>query len=118
MEFIYVFCRTTESGTFYANKKIISTRANGQKMYENIFNFVEAANNDGSCSLNKATYSSELCKKLLSIYCPQNGLVYDPFMGTGTTAVACEEMGLSWCGSEISTKQVEYANNRINEKKG
>lgn len=118
VEFIYVFCRATESGTFYANKKIISTRTNGQKMYENIFNFVEAANNDGSCSLNKATYSSELCKKLLNIYCPQNGLVYDPFMGTGTTAVACEEMGLSWCGSEISTKQVEYANNRINEKKG
>lgn len=118
IEFVYVFCRASESGTFYTNKKVISTRANGQKMYENIFNFVEAANNDGSCSLNKATYSSELCEKLLSIYCPPNGFVYDPFMGTGTTAIACEKMGLRWSGSEISSNQVEYANNRINNKKG
>lgn len=118
VEFIYVFCRATEGGNFYTNKKVVSTRANGQKMYENIFNFVEAANNDGPCPLNKATYSTELCKKLLSIYCPLNGIVYDPFMGTGTTAVACEEMGLQWIGSEISANQVEYANNRINKKKG
>lgn len=87
-------------------------------MYENIFNFVEAANNDGPCLLNKATYSSELCEKLLNIYCPPNGFVYDPFMGTGTTAVACEKMDLQWSGSEISVNQVEYANNRINNKKG
>ena len=116
VEFVYVFCRASESGTFYTNKKVTSVRSNGQKMYENIFNFVEAANNDGSCNLNKATYSSELCEKLLTIYCPHNGHVYDPFMGTGTTAVACERLRLQWTGSEISAKQVEYANERI--KKG
>lgn len=39
--------------------------------------------------------------------------VYDPFMGTGTTAVACKELGFSCFGSEISEKQVEYANHRL-----
>lgn len=58
-------------------------------------------------------YSSELCEKLLALYAPNNALVYDPFMGTGTTAVACKRMGLRYIGSEISPKQCEYANNRL-----
>lgn len=46
------------------------------------FNFIEAKNNDGSCPY-KATYSTELCTKLLDIYAPIGSVVYDPFIGTG-----------------------------------
>lgn len=77
--------------------------------------FVEAKNNDGACSYNKATYSSELCEKLLNIYAKPYGVVYDPFIGTGTTAVACKRMGIDCIGSEISKKQVEFAINRLNK---
>ena len=62
---------------------------------------------------NKATYSSDLCKQLLNIYCPKDGIVYDPFMGTGTTAVACKELGLSYIGSELSENQCKWANDRL-----
>ena len=83
-------------------------------MYENIYNFIEAKNHDGPCPYNKATYSSDLCRKLLSIYITKNNaLIYDPFMGTGTTAVACKELGLSCIGSEISQQQCEWAENRL-----
>lgn len=67
-EDVYVFCRKKEFKTFKANKTVSSISKRGQKIYNNIFNFIEAKNNDGSCKLNKATYSSELCEKLLSIY--------------------------------------------------
>ena len=80
--------------------------------------FIEAKNNDGSCPYNKATFSSELCEKLLSLYGRANGWVYDPFMGTGTTAVACKKMGLNCIGSEISENQCEWAKNRIEGMKG
>ena len=70
-------------------KKITKQNNKGQNYYENVYNFIEAPNNDGSCNLNKATYSSELCEKLLNIYANQDSIVYDPFMGTGTTAIAC-----------------------------
>ena len=76
---------------------------------------MEAKNNDGSCSLNKATFSTDLCKQLLSMYAKPNSIVYDSFMGTGTTAVACEEMGFNCIGSELSEAQAKYAENRINE---
>lgn len=111
---VFVFARKEEMGTFFCNKKAVSVRERtGQKMYENVFNFIEAANNDGACKLNKATYSSELCEKLLGIYGCGGMTVYDPFMGTGTTAVACKRLGMNYVGSEISPAQIEFAKERI-----
>lgn len=112
-ESVFVFCRKEEVESFYCNKPIVSIRKTGQKSYGNIFNFIEAQNNDGSCPYNKATYSSDLCEQLLKIYSPENGVVYDPFIGSGTTAVACKRMGLAYIGSEISKRQCEWAKNRI-----
>ena len=116
-ENVFVFCRKDEVDTFYCNKPVVGERKTGQKSYGNIFNYVEAKNNDGSCPYNKATYSSDLCKQLLSLYCPANGTVYDPFMGSGTTAVACKELGLSYIGSELSKNQCEWAENRLKNTK-
>lgn len=113
-EYIFVFCRKSEFYTFFTNKKVISIReGTSQKMYSSIHNYIEAKNNDENCPFNKATYSTELCKKLLSIYCRRGGVVYDPFMGSGTTAVACKELGLNYIGSEISENQCKWAENRI-----
>jgi DNA modification methylase len=49
----------------------------------------------------------------MNIYAQKGWLVYDPFMGSGTTALACKKMGLGYIGSEISTSQVEYAEKRL-----
>lgn len=115
-EFVFVLCRKEEFKTFKANKKI--TKYGGklgtQPYYENVYNFIEAPNNDGSCKINKATYSSELCEKLLNIYANENTIVYDPFMGTGTTAIACikfnnNDNNMICIGSEISKAQVEFS---------
>lgn len=114
-EFIFVFCRKDEIDTFSCNKPIVGTRKTGQKSYGNIFNYIEAKNNDGSCPYNKATYSSDLCEQLLRIYASQDAIVYDPFMGTGTTAVACKRLGYDYIGSEISENQCKWAENRLNE---
>lgn len=112
-EFVYVFCRKSESATFNCNKKVTSVRKTGQRMYESITNFVEARNNDGPCPYNKATYSTELCEKLLSLYATEGSCVYDPFSGSGTTAVACKKMGLPFVGSELSANQVAWSLERL-----
>lgn len=115
-EFVFVICRRSEYKTYRANKKVKSVSKTGQKYYENIFNFIEAANNDGPCELNKATYSTDLCLQLLEMYSDKDCSIFDPFMGTGTTALACERYGSDkmWCfGSELSENQVKYANDRI-----
>lgn len=112
-EFVFVFCRKNEMKTFKCNKKVSSYRKTGQAAYENVYNFIEAKNNDGSCPYNKATYSSDLCEQLLLLYASKNAIVYDPFMGSGTTAVTCKKMGLNYIGSEISENQCDWANKRL-----
>lgn len=111
-EFIYVFCRKEEINTFHCNKEIISYRSTGQKSYSNLFNFIEAKNNDESCPYNKATFSSELVEKLLRMYCPKKGLVFDPFMGSGSTAIGCLRYGADYIGSDISENQCRWAQER------
>ena len=113
-EFVFVFCRKDEYKTFTANKKVKSQSRTGQNYYENIYNFIEAKNNDGSNKLNKATYSSDLCEQLLNIYAKENSLVYDSFNGTGTTGVACIRLGLNYIGSELSEEQCKYSIERLN----
>lgn len=112
-EEVFVFCRKKEYKTFFMHKEVSSTSSKGQIYYKPIYNFIEAKNNDEKCPYNKATYSSELCEKLLSMYAPVNGIVFDPFMGTGTTDIACQHMGLNCVGSEISENQCKWAEDRL-----
>jgi site-specific DNA-methyltransferase (adenine-specific)/modification methylase len=113
VEFVFVICRKSELKTFNCNKKVVKTSPKGQNYYEIVDNFITAKNNDGSTDLNKATYSTEFCEKLLKVYGKENYVVYDPFMGTGTTAVASKNLNMVFIGSEISPAQVEYSKNRI-----
>lgn len=114
-EYLFVFARVNEMDSYENNRKIKSvSEKTGQKYYEAIYNFIEAKNNDGKCPYNQATYSSELCEKLLDIYCQKGWTVYDPFIGSGTTAVACKRYGAHYIGSEISEDQVKFAIDRIN----
>ena len=45
----------------------------------------------------------------------EGDVVYDPFMGSGTTAKACVLTGRAWLGSEISQEYVEIAEKRLRE---
>lgn len=117
-EDVFIFARKDEWLDFNANKQYLKSSKTGQKYYAPIYNIIEANNNDELCPYNKATFSTDFCKKLLKIYAPKNAIVYDPFMGSGTTALACKQMGLSYIGSELSSNQCEWAENRIKNGKG
>jgi DNA modification methylase len=55
-----------------------------------------------------------LVERILKITSKGNELVYDSFMGSGTTAVVCKKNGLNWIGSELNPDNYKKANNRIN----
>lgn len=118
-EDIYVICRKNEIATFKANGAITNNPGDKtQNRYTVKYNFIKARNNDGVNDLNKATFSTELVLKLLNMYAYSKDLiVYDPFMGTGTTANGCVQFGCHYIGSELSEKQCEYAENRLSKAK-
>jgi adenine-specific DNA-methyltransferase len=112
-EFVFVFVRKAELNTFKMNKKITSISKTGQKFYENKFNYIKAKNNDGSNNLNKATFSTDFCRQLLIMYGHKNCLVYDSFMGTGTTAESCIIEDMNYVGTELSESQCRFAEKRL-----
>lgn len=119
-EFVFIFCKRESYDSFHCNKEVVGENSRtGQRIYENYYNLIEAENNDGTCEIHKATYSTSLCFQLLDRYGVSGGMrgvVYDPFMGTGTTAIAAIEQKMDFIGSEISAEYCEYANQRIHLK--
>ena len=62
-----------------------------------------------------AAYNDELIRKPILAGCPEGGLIYDPFMGTGSTAEASLRANRNFIGSEMSTEYLEIANKRISD---
>jgi len=54
-------------------------------------------------------------KRMLINSSDKEDIVLDPFMGSGTTGVACKELGRSFIGIEIDPKYFEIAKNRITQ---
>lgn len=60
-----------------------------------------------------ATFPIELARRAILAGCPPGGVVLDPFMGAGTTAVAAEQLGRDWLGIELNPEFAALANQRI-----
>ncbi|MBT9167247.1 MAG: Modification methylase MboII [candidate division WS2 bacterium] len=59
-----------------------------------------------------AGFPPELANMVIKAWCPEKGVVYDPFMGSGTTAVIARKLGCNFIGSEINPKYCDIANKR------
>jgi DNA modification methylase len=64
-----------------------------------------------------APYPADLCRTPILTTCPPNGIVLDPFCGTGTTMVVAFENGRKSVGIDISQCYIDYAEERIKVKK-
>lgn len=118
VESIYVIVKKKYLHTFKTNKEISKVNEKtGQRFYKNYVNFIEANNNDGKkvISSHKATYSTELCEKLINIYVQDDCLVLDPFMGIGTTGVACLNTNRNFIGIELDEEYFKIAKERIED---
>ena len=60
-----------------------------------------------------AIYPETLVEKCLKVSGLKNGVVFDPFMGTGTAAVAAIKQKWDYIGYEIDPDYVEFSKNRI-----
>jgi len=64
-------------------------------------------------SKHKASFPVSLVEKILTNFTEENQIVYDPFMGSGSTAVACQNLNRKYIGSEISKDYIEIAQERL-----
>jgi site-specific DNA-methyltransferase (adenine-specific) len=60
-----------------------------------------------------APFPEELPNRLIQLYSFTNDIILDPFMGSGTTAVAAKKIKRNFIGYDINEEYIELANTRI-----
>lgn len=55
----------------------------------------------------------ELWSKLIKIFSKKGDTIFDPFMGSGTTALYARNLGRQWQGIEINPAYIEISNKRL-----
>lgn len=78
-EFIFFFTRHNQR--YFQNKE----------SHERFSNFWEVSNIGAQQEEHRACFPVGLPEMAIERYCPENGLLFEPFGGAGTTAVACEK---------------------------
>jgi site-specific DNA-methyltransferase (adenine-specific) len=66
-------------------------------------------------SEHSAVYPEQLVRKILINFSKKENIVYDPFLGTGTTAKVCKELSRYYIGSEISKNYYNIAIKRLKD---
>lgn len=104
------FYKTDNDNLTQINKKII----NNTKIKGNIFEY-----RTGSTQTKKirhpAVFPLNLAKDQIISWTNECDVILDPFMGSGTTGVACTELKRNFIGFEIVDKYFEIAKERISE---
>jgi len=62
-----------------------------------------------------AVYPEELCLTPIKAGCPIDGIVLDPFCGSGTTGIVCKKLDRNFIGVDINPKYCKIAESRISE---
>lgn len=55
----------------------------------------------------------KLIAKLILASCPKDGVVLDPFLGSGTTSVVAKKLGRNYVGFEMNEEYCEWAEKRL-----
>lgn len=74
----------------------------------------ERLKGDDGKALHPTQKPLSILKKLIEISSNKGDIVLDPFMGVGSTAVACKEMGRNYVGCELDKNYFKISLTRIN----
>ena len=97
-----IYWRTKERKTPYFNPKAF--------LYKDIWRINPAKNNE-----HPAPFPDEIVGKCLEAGCPEGGIVLDPFIGSGTTAVVARQLGRKYIGIELNPEYIKLAEDRLKQ---
>lgn len=74
---------------------------------------VWSINTEPNSEAHFATYPQRLVERMIKAGCPENGVVIDPFFGSGTTGIYARKVNRNFVGIELNPEYVEIANKRL-----
>ena len=108
----------TGGGTRLTNGVRIATRAikiNPMKCRGTIWEYLTAGDGSRLKHLHPATFPNRLPYDFIQCFCPEGGIVLDPFVGSGTTAVAAKNLNRKYIGIDIAKEYCDIAERRTKE---
>jgi len=105
----YVFM-LVKSRHYYFNRKPLVD----QNIDEDVWTIPPQTRENGK--LDTAPFPDELVDRCLSIGCPPNGVVLDPFAGSGTTLAVALDFGASAIGIDLSQELCFHILQRLSDK--
>ena len=92
---------------------VIGKKASGKWRSTYQHNIIKIQAPKGKSRIHPTQKPVELIKQLIELTTDPGDLVLDPFMGSGTTAVAAKESGRDYIGFEVSKKYWKDASKRV-----
>jgi len=74
---------------------------------------VWSINTEPNSEAHFATYPQRLVERMIKAGCPENGVVIDPFFGSGTTGIYARKVNRNFVGIELNPEYVGIANKRL-----
>ncbi len=93
----------------YKNNFPISTKITGKKNKRSVWTVTTKSFKEAHF----ATYPPDLIRPCILAGCPKGGIVYDPFMGSGTTAEVAILNNRKYIGSELNPDYLKLAEKRL-----
>jgi site-specific DNA-methyltransferase (adenine-specific) len=106
----------TGGGTRLTNGIRIATRAikiNPTKCRGTIWEYMTAGDGSRLKHEHPATFPDRLPYDFIQCFSPENGIILDPFVGSGTTVVAAKNLGRKYIGIDIAPEYCEIAKKRL-----
>ena len=57
----------------------------------------------------EAEFPEELAARVIRLYCPEGGVVLDPFVGSGTTTAVAKKLNRHWLGIDADPEYASIA---------
>lgn len=76
-------------------------------------NIISGFHRQNNISGHGACFPVDFAKKLIGLFSKEGDLILDPFMGSGTTAVAAKQIGRHFIGFELIEDYVKVAEERL-----
>lgn len=102
----------TASGNYATSK--VAFREDGMRNVRTVW----TVNTEPSSEAHFATYPQRLVERMIKAGCPENGLVLDPFFGSGTTGIYARKSNRNYIGIELNKEYVKVAENRLAKELG
>lgn len=109
----YIFLLSKKPKYYYDHEAIKETTVSGGEKKNK--RSVWTVNSKGYKGAHFAVYPENLIQPCVLAGCPVGGTVFDPFTGSGTTAVVALKNGRNYIGTELNPEYVKIAEERIKE---